>query len=142
MTDKKKIDALAEIKSAMDEIKQETVNDPWTIADAAGKPLDTPMDNKTIKNAIIKRIPECRRIQLVKVGELGKMQIVVICELLHETAILIEDDANIFMRHNDLMNIVDNMALELKRRKKLKKTNKLPKEFFRSEKALAFSNYK
>lgn len=139
---KSKIDSLAEIKSAMEEIKQESANDPWTVADAAGKPLDTPMDNKTIKNAITKRIPECRRIQLIKVGDLGAMQIVVICELLHETAILIEDNANIFMRHNELMNVVDNMYLELKRRKKLKKVNKLPANFFRSDDKIVFSNHK
>lgn len=132
MSEKKVLGPQAELNAALDEIKQENAADPWTIADAKGKPLDTPMDNKTIKNAITKRIPECRKIQLVKIGELGAMRIIVVCQLLHETAILIEDDANIFMRHKDLMNIVDKMYDELSKRKKLLKVNKLPANFFRS----------
>jgi len=137
MTKKTVID----FKEALTEIQTDNAHDPWTLADKEGKQLDTPMDNKTIKNAIMKRIPEVRRIQLVKVGELGRMQIVVVCELLHETAILIEDNANIFMRHKELMNIVDNMFIELKARKRLRKTNKLPREFLRTEKAIDLARY-
>lgn len=132
----------AEIASAMEELKADDAADPWSLADKAGKQLDTPMDNKTIKNAILKRLPEVRRIQLIKVDDLGKMQIVVVCQLLNETAIVVEDDANIFMRHKDLMNIVDKMWNEIVDRKKLRKTNKLPDDFFRTEKALALSQYR
>lgn len=134
--------AKSEYDAALAELKAETAQDPWVLADKAGKPLDTPMDGKTIRNAIQKRLPEVRRIQLVRSGEFGDMKIVCVCELPHETAILIEDNANIFMRHKDLMNIVDNMHLELRARKRMRKTNKLPASFFRSNDAIALENYK
>lgn len=130
------------LEAAKAEMKADNINDPWLLADKAGKTLDTPMDSKTIKNAILKRLPEVRRIQLVKKGELGAMNIVLVCELPHETAILVEDNANIFMRHKELMNIVDNMYLELRSRKRLRKTNKLPADFFRSERQIAFADHK
>lgn len=145
MKDKPKLDLQAETKAAMAEIHAENAADPWTLADKEGKTLATPMDNKTIKNAILKRIPEARKIQLVRIGDLGKMQIVVVCEAnyLGETAcILVEDDASIFMRHKDLLNIVDNMHLELKSRKKLRKTNKLPRNFLRTGDHVDLRKYK
>lgn len=140
MTDLKMIEAMSATKEAMNDLKADGASDPWTLADKVGKPLDTPMDNKTIKNAILKRIPEVKRIQLVQ-KDAARFQIVMVCQLLHETTILIEDDANIFMRHNDLMNIVDRLYNELVDRKKLKKINKLPPHFFDSEK-LDLRNYK
>lgn len=123
------------------EIKADNASDPWSVADRSGKQLDTPMDNKTIKNAIMKRLPEVRRIQLVGKGDKGDMNIVCICELPHETSILIEDQANIFMPHKDLMNIVDNLYLELRARRRLRKTNKLPASFFRSNDDISFKNH-
>lgn len=98
------------------------------------KPILTPMDKKTIVNAITKRIPEVRKVDLVEINKaLYQYQLVVVCQLVHEVAILVEDDFNMMMRHNELMNIVDNLSEELKKRKLLQKTNKLPENFFHDD---------
>ena len=140
MEDKLK-EGLKVTEDAFQDIIADGKSDPWTIADKAGKPLETPMDNKTIKNAILKRIPEVKRIQLVASGMDGKFKIVCVCQLIHETAIIIEDDANIHMRHKDLMNIVDKLYNEIVDRKKMRKTNKLPADFFNSEKQVYLQNH-
>lgn len=127
-----------------DEMRIDNANDPWTLADKEGKKLLTPMDNKTIKNAIQKRIPQARRIQLVRKGNLGAMAIVVVCQADYpgeQAAILVENDANIFIRHAELMNIVDEMWSELQKRKRLHKTNQLPSGFLRSENGIALGNH-
>ena len=98
-------------------------------------PVTTPMDKKTIVNAITKRIQEAREIDLV--GH----QLVVVCQLAHETAIIVEDDFNPMMRHRDLMNVVDRLADEVAKRKKRLKTNKLPHDFFSSSEPLDLKKY-
>lgn len=124
------------------ETKIDNAKDPWIVADKKGVQLDTPMDSKTIKNAILKRLPEVKRIQLIGRGDKGDMAIVCICEIPNEKAsILIEDAANIFMRHKDLMNIVDNFYLELRARKRGRKSNQLPGNFFRSGDAIDLSKH-
>lgn len=98
-------------------------------------PVATPMDKKTIKNAILKRIPEVRKINLVCKDEKNhRYALVLVCQLLHETAIVIEDDFHMMMRHKDLMNLVDRLYSEIQDRKKLKKSNKLPGDFFTNDK--------
>lgn len=95
-------------------------------------PVLTPMDRKTIVNAIRKRLPEVRKITMVDLDkERHLYQLVLLCELKHETAIIIEDHFDMMMRHKDLMNLVDKFAEEIKARKLKRKTNMLPKNFLR-----------
>jgi hypothetical protein len=97
------------------------------------KSIIRPMDKKTIINAIKKRIPEMKKASLVCIDEAGdKYNLVLVCELMDETAILIEDDFNMFMRHKDLLNIIDKFSEEIKKRKSKQITNKLPEDFFRN----------
>ncbi|MDE2100398.1 MAG: hypothetical protein KGL39_24310 [Patescibacteria group bacterium] len=93
-------------------------------------PVVTPMDKKTIVNAITKRIPEVRKIDLVDKDKPNhRYQLVIVCQLVHEVAIIVEDDFNMMMRHKDLMNLVDRIYEEIKSRKTGKKNNKLPADF-------------
>lgn len=95
-------------------------------------PVLTPMDKKTIVNAITKRLPEVKKIDLVEKDKANhRYQLVLVCQLIHEVAIIIEDDFNMMMRHKDLMNLVDRFYNELVDRKKGKKNNKLPANLFR-----------
>jgi hypothetical protein len=95
-------------------------------------PVLTPMDKKTIVNAITKRLPEVKKIDLVEKDKANhRYQLVLVCQLIHEVAIIIEDDFNMMMRHKDLMNLVDRLYNELVDRKRGKKNNKLPANFFR-----------
>lgn len=105
-------------------------------------PVTTPMDKKTIKNAILKRLPEVKRINLVCKDEPNhRYALVLVCQLLHEVAIIIEDDFSMMMRHKDLMNLVDRFYDELQKRKKLTKTNKLPGDFFTNDKYSSFKPF-
>lgn len=105
-------------------------------------PVLTPMDKKTIVNAITKRIPTVRKIDLVAIDEANyRYEMVIVCELLHEVAIIIEDDFNMMMRHKDLMNLVDRLAEEVKARNRRQKTNKLPKNFFREDTGESIRKY-
>lgn len=105
-------------------------------------PVLTPMDKKTIVNAIQKRIPEVKKIDLIDKDKANhRYVLMLVVQLLHETAIIIEDDFNMMMRHKDLMNLVDRFYNEIVDRKKLKKTNKLPPEFFRSNQDINLRKY-
>jgi isochorismate hydrolase len=105
-------------------------------------PVLTPMDKKTIVNAIEKRIPEIKRIHLVeKMKEKEIYQLVLVCALKHETAIIVEDHFDMFMRHSDLMNVVDRLAEEVKLRKKKIKNNMLPASFLRSTDAVQLRRF-
>ena len=105
-------------------------------------PVVTPMDKKTIVNAIQKRIPEVRKIDLIEKDKANhRYVLMLVCQLLTETAFLIEDDFNMMMRHKDLMNLVDRLYNEIVDRKKGKKSNKLPANFFHSDEHVVLRKY-